>query len=426
MPILSSRPFLAVLVLAASSAACLEPPSVGRAAAPGESNAGGPIMGSTTSNEALKKKVELLEQLLDGKIDVAAAARSIDEQFRDLPAEEQEQRLGNLRAALADAGQVGGGKAVPPGPVRDMILARLYFSERRFIEAAGLLSRVLDIAPRFPAARNLLARCFYFLGNPDRTLTELEFILNDPEQGRQVDERLDALFLIGATVVDQPGATRENLERGLRAWETYLQEAPSSPQRAQVEQGLEEIRAGLRGEGRLAEAKLVRREATPHSGQNVMGGEASFDQPSPSGPSGGGAERPAPERVKQLPADASPYAKAAAAGLDALDSGDLAGAESQLRAANDLNPNQPEILVGLGRVFVQTRRIDDALRTFGEAIKLHPGYMPAWHYNGMAHMMSGDARQAAESWEQILRQDPAYAQRFSLDKRIEVARRMAR
>lgn len=405
---------------------CLEQPGVGRAAAPSQASAPGPVMGSATTNAELTKKVAILEALLDGKMDAGEAARAIDEQFRDLPAEEQEKRIGALREALAEAGRVTRGKPMVKGPARDMIIARLYFSERRFIEAATLLSRILDQDPRFPTARNLLARCFYFLGNPDRTIAELEFILNDPQQGKDVSERLDALFLIGAAVVEQPGTGRENLEKGLWAWESYLKEAPESPQRAQVEEGLEEIRAGLRGEGRLAEAPVVQRQAAMHGGQNVMGGEASFDQPAPSGPMGPQGNRPPPERVKNLPPDATPYQRAVATGLDALDMGNIAAAEQELKKANELSAGQADVLVGLGRVYVQTGRIDDALRTFGEAIKLHPGYMPAWHYNGMAHMMSGDGRQAAESWEHIMKADPAYAQQYSLDKRAEVARRMAR
>jgi cytochrome c-type biogenesis protein CcmH/NrfG len=82
-------------------------------------------------------------------------------------------------------------------------------------------------------------------------------------------------------------------------------------------------------------------------------------------------------------------------------------------------------MVGLGRVYVQTGRIDQALRTFGEAIKMHPKHMPAWHYNGMAHMMSNDPKQAAESWEHILKVQPDYAKQFSLDRRAAVARKMA-
>lgn len=419
---------LGVAFTAGSLSGCLEQPSVGRAAAPSVAETAMPVMGSATTNAQVQAKVDILEALLDGKIDASQAAKKIDETFGSLPKEEQDKRLASLKEALSQLpGGVGPGQPMAKGPDRDIILARLYFSERRFIESAMLLSRVLDANPVYPGARNLLARCFFFLGNPDRTIGELEYILAHEEQGKNPDERLDALFLLGAAVVEQPGTTRENLEKGLAAWEAYLKEAPDSPQRPQVEEGLELIRAGLRGEGRLAQGPALQRQATMDAPQNVMGGSASFKgQPMPGGPGGPAANRPPPERVKNLPADATPHQRAVAEGLDALDLGNLALAEQKLKEAEQQQPKQPETLVGLGRVYVQTGRIDDALRTFGEAIKLHPGYMPAWHYNGMAHMMSGDGAQAAESWEHILKTDPAYAQKFSLDRRIQVARMQAR
>ena len=80
----------------------------------------------------------------------------------------------------------------------------------------------------------------------------------------------------------------------------------------------------------------------------------------------------------------------------------------------------------MGRVYVQTGRIDEALRSFGEAIKSDDSFMPAWHYNGMAHMMAGDPAQAVSSWEKIKQKDPDYFARFNLDKRVEVAKRMSR
>jgi tetratricopeptide (TPR) repeat protein len=403
---------------------CLEAPGVGGAADPSRAENRAPVMGSTTTNQEVAKKVEILEKLLDGEIDEDQASKAIDQSFADLPVEERKKRVASLKQALNEMRMAAKGGGVQ-GLERQMIVARLYFSERRFIEAAKLLSAVLDEKPNYAGARNLLARCFYFLGNPDRTIAELEFILNDAEQGRMPEERLDALFLIGAAVVEQPGTSRKNLEKGKWAWETYLAEAAESPQRDQVKEGLELIYAGLRGEGKLAQAPTVQKQAAMAGGQNVMGGDASFEQPRPGGPQGGAPKGPPPERFKNLPADASDYDKAVAQGLDALDGGNPAGAEGFLKQAQQMRPGQPDVLVGLGRVFVQTGRIDESLRTFGEAIKLHPGYMPAWHYNGMAHMMSGDGKQAAESWEHIMKTDPAYAQKFSLDRRAQVARRMA-
>jgi len=360
--------------------------------------------------------------MLDGKIDPRKAAAVIDKEFGDLDPDEQEKRVASLVEALKEAsGLAKDGKVA--GPKRDMVIARLYFAERRFIEAGMLLSQVLDTDPIFPGARNLLARCFYFLGNPDRTIVELDYILNHPKQSKQADERLDALFLIGAAVVEQPGTSRQNLEKGLWAWDAYLKEAPDSPQRPQVEKGLEELRAGLRGEGRLAQAQIAKKQTAMSGGQSVTGGQASF-QGAAGGPPGG-RKGPPPEHVKNLPPDATPFDRTVATALDALGNGDLAGAEKLLDQAATTQPNHPEVMVGLARVYVQTGRTDEGLRKYGETIKRYPDHMPAWHYNGMAHMMGNDPRQAAESWEHILKVDPAYAKKFSLDRRAKVARRMA-
>jgi tetratricopeptide (TPR) repeat protein len=414
-------PIVVSTFAAALVGGCLEAPGVGKAAAPGQARSNAPVMGSTTTNEDLTKKVEILSALLDGKMDALAASKAIDQHFGKLPAEEQDKRVASLKQALQEAQGLAGQLDKPK---KDMILARLYFAERRFIEAAQHLSAILDVDPVFPGARNLLARCFYFLGNPDRTILELEYILNHPDQGRMRDERLDALFLVGAAVVEQPGTSRENLEKGKQAWETYLEEAPQSPQTEQVKKGLEEIYAGLRGEGRLAQAQVVRKQAAMAPGQNVMGGSASFQGGGGGGPPGQG-DKPKAERVKNLPPDASPFDRLLAQALDTIDNGNAAGAEPLLMQAKGQQPTHPDVLVGLGRVYVQTGRIDESLRTFGEAIKLHPKHMPGWHYNGMAHMMGGDPKQAAESWEHIMKADPAYAQQFSLDRRAQVARRMA-
>ena len=58
-------------------------------------------------------------------------------------------------------------------------------------------------------------------------------------------------------------------------------------------------------------------------------------------------------------------------------------------------------------------------------MKANPDYMPAFHYNGMANMMSGKPAEAVKSWQHILDKDPAYAAKFTLDRRIEMAKRMS-
>ncbi|NBV76481.1 MAG: tetratricopeptide repeat protein, partial [Methylococcaceae bacterium] len=112
--------------------------------------------------------------------------------------------------------------------------AELYFNERRFIEAAHLFSKILDRDPKYPQARNLLARCFYFLGNPDRSLAELDLILSKP--GGQMEDWLDALFLTGAVVLESHSSPKL-LKKGISAWENYLKITPRSELAPQVKEG---------------------------------------------------------------------------------------------------------------------------------------------------------------------------------------------
>jgi tetratricopeptide (TPR) repeat protein len=399
---------LSAFLLATATGACLEPPGVGRAADP--SRAPGPApWGSATSNAELAKKRALLDDILDGKVTAEQLAARLNEDWPELSVDERNRSLVGVTTVLEDLTKSGrAGRRVEPGPDRDMAVAQLYFSERRFIEAATILSKILDVNPIYPQARNLLARCFFFLGNRDRTIEELEFVLGHPEQQKDRGEVLDALFLLGAAVAETPGMSRENLQKGKGAWETYLKIAPAdAPSREHVVKGMADIDAGLRGEGPLAQPLV------PVAG-------------SAGGPPLAGGAPPAEARVANLPADATPLQRAVAEGWDALDAKDLATAEARLAAALKLDGKSPEALTGLGRVYVQTGRNDEALASFQRAIEVAPDYMPAFHYQGMAAMMSGSPGAAVASWEQIQKKDPAYFAKFNLDKRIEVARRMAR
>lgn len=244
---------LALLLTLAGAAACMEESGVGRAADPAKAPGPAP-WGSATSNAELAVKLQLLEEVLDGTLTPAKLAARAEEAYPSLSVDERNTQLKSIVDAMRQMEEAGRAGSKITGLPRDMSKAELYFEERRFIEAATHLSQILDQDPIFPRARNLLARCFFFLQNRDRTIEELNFVLKHPQQGKDRDEVLDALFLLGATVAESPGLSRDKLEKGEGAWKLYLEMAPDSTQRPHVEKGLEEIRAGLRGEGRLAVA----------------------------------------------------------------------------------------------------------------------------------------------------------------------------
>lgn len=217
-----------------------------------------------------------------------------------------------------------------PKPVSQptYVQAEKLFEQQKFIESAKILSKLLDIEPRLPRARNLLARSFFFLGNPDRSFEELEFVLSHSPVGNE--ESLDALFLMGAVTLEAPNLSNKNRRKGQKAWELYLKVAPQSKLREQVIAGLNQIKA----------------------------------------------------------------------------------------------LENPQSATNLAREFVQKSHPEKALAIFQRVIKKYPNYMPAWHYQGMAFIMSGNPQEAILSWREVLRRDPKYAKKFKLDKRIQVAERL--
>ncbi len=423
----SLRLAAAAIVVSANTACLLEPPGVGRAADPAKAPGPAP-WGSATTNAELEKKHALLDDILDGKITAETLTARIEKDWPELTADQRKRSLVSVTQLLEDLQQSGrAGQRVPDGPDRSMAIAQLYFSERRFIEAATMLSAILDTNPTYGGARNLLARCFFFLGNRDRSIVELEFILTNPEHQKDQGEMLDALFLMGAAVAETPGMSRDNMEKGLRAWQTYLKLAPAdSPMVEHVQKGLADIEAGLRGEGHLAQPIVPVAASAGGDGassKDALGGgnrQGPMQGASNQGPSAQNIKR----RVDSLPKNASDVERAVAEGWDALDVKDLATAEAKLTEALAKDPRSAPALTGMGRVYVQTGRVDEALRSFGESIKVAPDYMPGWHYNGMAQLLSGSPAQAVSSWEKIKAKDPAYFNDNNLAQRVEVAKRM--
>lgn len=237
-------------------------------------------------------------------------------------------------------------KGLPAGLKKEFSLAELYFEERRFIEASQILSKILDKDAKYPQARNLLARCFYFLGNPDRSLAELDFILSQP--GGQADDMLDALFLTGAVVLES-NPSEKMRKKGIAAWENYLKIAPQSELRKQVTEGL----ARLKEQGRAKSEDWMQAE----------------------------------QKLREKKGDA-------------------------------------EGETTLARIAIRTHRVQEALQRFEAVVKKYPKYVPAWHYKGMAHMLSGDPRQAIVCWERVMELNPAYGAEHRLTDRIAVAKGM--
>jgi tetratricopeptide (TPR) repeat protein len=330
-------------------------------------NAMAPMESDTSNGELLKRKV-LLERLLDGQVskEEFAAAKALNAHPKE-DAPEDQQRLAKLidYLSLEDLPP----KAAVGSLERDFAVGQFYFYERRFIEASQIFSKLLDKKPGLLRVRNLLARCFYFLGNMDRSYLELQYVLTN--HSGQAEELLDALFLMGALAMDSPSATAEQIEKGIGAWQTYLKLAPKSPLTQKIKDGLVTFEEKKKGKAAVAVTGNAKKDA-----------------------------------------------------LSAVEGGDMLDAESKVTAALKKTPHDEELKVGLARVFVKTGRVSEALAEFGSVIRKNPRNVVAFHYQGMAHMMSGNPQGAIASWEKVLQLDAAYGDRFNLRGRIAIAQNL--
>ena len=68
-------------------------------------------------------------------------------------------------------------------------------------------------------------------------------------------------------------------------------------------------------------------------------------------------------------------------GLQLVQAGDLAGAESELRIAVALEPNNPEFLSNLGTVLAMGKNLEESTKVFKRALKLDPTNQWLWRNN---------------------------------------------
>lgn len=151
-------------------------------------------------------------------------------------------------------------------------------------------------------------------------------------------------------------------------------------------------------------------------------GEASTPGSAPNLPVGGGGQG---GRVKALPDDATEAQRQRAAALDAFDLGDVAGASKQLELAVGSQPEDEELVVALGRAYVQSNRGAEAVKLFEQYLGRHDAAVAVRHYLGMAYMMANEPAKAAAEWKRVMSLDAAYAGRFRLDQRAAAAMAIA-
>jgi len=93
-------------------------------------------------------------------------------------------------------------------------------------------------------------------------------------------------------------------------------------------------------------------------------------------------------------------------GLELAHKGDLAGAESQLRDAVALAPNDAEFLSNLATVLAMERKLEDSANFFERALKLDPGNLTSRRYLAANLWQLHRYPQAKQNLELILKRNP--------------------
>lgn len=340
-----------------------------------------PPMGASVYNNELKKELALLEDLLENRIE----AKRLDATIKELMGD----RTDKNASALKDNALASLLLTLPELIHRHKNIsdnrklwfkAKLLFLRRRFIEASTLLSLVLKNEPNFIEARNLRARAIFFLGNPDFAVRELQEIIK--KSPKNSPENLEALYLIGAIIIESHENDEKRLNTGIAAWNQYLKEADTDKElSAELKHGLLELEKRKNGTVKT-EMPLL----DPFSPRES-------------------------------------YSAHKNAALTAFMKNELLLAlelcDKSLKITYD-----SDVAIVKARIYIKTSRMDEAVELFKNIIEKNSSYAPAFHYRGMAFMLKGQVKEAIVSWQETLKLDPDYARSHHLDQRLAVAQKM--
>jgi len=117
-------------------------------------------------------------------------------------------------------------KANPSDPALLAQVGNLYYDAQLFQDAIDYYTRSLQADPKNTNIRTDMATAYWYLGDPDRALTEYDSIL------KQEPNKINALLNRG--VVRWQG--KMDVKGAVADWETLLKADPSYPERPKVEQ----------------------------------------------------------------------------------------------------------------------------------------------------------------------------------------------
>lgn len=341
-----------------------------------------PPMGATTYNDELKHSLAVLDKLLNQGISqqklesIKKALIAGDGKSLNFSATSDEAYLVKVLLALPELIHEKHDRSLNR---KIWMQAKLYFINRRFIEAAQLMTQVLEKEPLFFEARNWRARAIFFLGNPDKAVSELNLIIN--QTGASSIHGLDALYLIGAIIYESDDKEAHRVQKGIDAWHTYLKLADAQENLTQeINDGLKELSL------RLTKQPMITNSIDPFAPHDSYSTEKNT--------------------------------LLEAFGKDEL----LLALQLSDRALK--KKFDPDIATIKARALFKTGRHDEAAQIFVDITTKYPRYAPGFHYQGMVFMMQGQPKRAIESWQKAMEVDLTYGQAHGLRQRIAVAEKM--
>lgn len=341
-----------------------------------------PPMGAATYNDELKRELILLDDILEKRVPKATLERLkvglYEGDQKLLKAAKQSDEGYLVRIFMAMPELLSLPKELPHYK-KEWFKAKLYFVNRRFVEAALLLSDILKQKPDLYDARNYKARSMFFLGNPDGAVSELKSIIDRTEADSA--EALDALYLTGAIYYESHDHDKVKIQKAIEAWKSYLQKADAGlALKEEITQGLNELSSQLKGQ--------------PHAVANLD---------------------------PFMPQEA--YGADKNALLKAFMKEELILA---LELSDQILKKQfdKDVAVVKARILFKTGRHHEAQELYTHITKKYPSYAPGFHYQGMAFMMQAKPEKAIECWQTVLAIDKPYGEKYGLGQRIGVAKTM--
>jgi tetratricopeptide (TPR) repeat protein len=123
----------------------------------------------------------------------------------------------------------------PQNPAYPAQIGNLYYDLSEYKSAADYYQRSLSLRPQDPNVETDLATCFHYLGENDKALELLDRVLQYSPGFSQ------AMFNKGIVLV----SGKKDVKGGIAVWEDLLRSNPAFPQKAELEQRINQLKASV-------------------------------------------------------------------------------------------------------------------------------------------------------------------------------------